>query len=277
MLKAQGFLATLIVAVSLAIFGDIELASAQSVCDGVLRDGVFQRQEWHNSYESQLVLAARLSRMSYQEAKNRTDAGIGIQIPDLPPLSGHYSQEEFNIWKEQVDQSLDVEQLIKHQSSVLLTSGDANILQAWSGCIARNGGLTVYLEPRGDDEAVVKFHWTPYQGSPTLDPVIQGFSLSQTATITAGEHLVRSGANVGIRAERIVRVSRRSGAAVLAILNTDVTDQEAYLPAKPRPIARPQTPQTAELCRCTGQGSGVWKENPAFFRPMHGEHTTKDA
>jgi hypothetical protein len=69
------------------------LASAQSICDGVLRDGVLQRSEWRESYYSQLVLAAHLSRMTYQEARQAMSVGGSIAFAGIS-LGADFSEDE---------------------------------------------------------------------------------------------------------------------------------------------------------------------------------------
>lgn len=217
-------------------------------CDGVLVNGVMQRAEMQASDSAKLVLAARFSRMTYKEAKEKTAAGLRIQYGTFR-LGGDYSEDEFDRFKEEVRSTIDVDSIIKHESSVLLSSGDPNILKTWSDCI-KSGGLTMYIEPRGDDEAVVNILWTPYPTTqPNLNPTVKQFSVSEGTTVKGGETYARPGAKVGIGAQRIISVTRRSGAAVLAVLSTvetGVGDAEAYLPANVKP--GPHTvPQAIEL------------------------------
>ncbi|MDW9855401.1 hypothetical protein GOB46_22885 [Sinorhizobium meliloti] len=209
-------------------------------CDTVLADGAFKRTDLNDSYYTQLVIAARYSRKTYKEARQRTDAGLDIGYEEFK-LNGNYSEEDFEKWREDVQSSLDVEQILSHESSVLLSSGDPEILKAWSECM-QAGGLSMYIEPKGDIEAVVKIRWNPYPAA-ELNPTVEQFSVSEGVSIRGGREYAKAGAKIGIRAERIISLTRDiPGSRILAVLSTKesgVGDAEAFLPERKKRVDKP--------------------------------------
>ena len=210
----------------------------QSPCDSVLGDGVFDHQEWQNSQYTQIVLAARLSQMTYQQAKRYTDSGLSVGYGDFT-LGGNYSEDDFNTWQQNIKSSLDVNQIISNQSSVLLTSGDKGVLGAWQNCISQSGGLTFYIEPRDKHQAVINIEWNPYPTNKNSNPRVTGFALTGAQVIDGTEY-TKKGTMLGIRYNRIITIARNpSGGAVLATLRTNLGDRTAYLPVLPQSIRFP--------------------------------------
>jgi hypothetical protein len=202
-------------------------ANAASPCDGVLRDGVMRNSSFQNNYYSKLVIAARLSQMTRDEARSAMSAGVTVPIYGVP-VSGNYSENKHRKFQQHVRQYIDVDNVISNQTSVMLSSGDQNILSAWSQCISRLGGLTMYIEPRGSDDAVVKITWTSYPGTPT-DPAVRDFSVSSGVQVIGGQDFTRRGSHLGERIERTIRLSRPRNAGILVTMNLDLGSADAFL------------------------------------------------
>jgi hypothetical protein len=59
-------------------------------------------------------------------------------------------------------QSLALDLLFRDQSSVMLTSGDRDIIAGWTKCMSERGGLSAYFEPVTPREARLHLEWFPY-------------------------------------------------------------------------------------------------------------------
>jgi len=200
---------------------------AQNVCDSVLANGAFRTSHIKNTYYGKLLLAAKLSRMSKAEAEQATSANINFPIKGIP-VGASFSDSQFSNWAERVSSSLDVNQIIRHSTSILLSEGDPTIVNAWRGCLSQNGGVSAYIEPRSDKNPILRVEWIPYPGSSKI-PKITDVSILG-AKVVGGADSLKVGAVLQPRNEKLITLERIKNEPIIVVINTTIRGAEAYLP-----------------------------------------------
>jgi hypothetical protein len=196
----------------------------------------FCHKAFRDSYHGQLLMAARYSRMPFQDVKEATDLGEDVILEGLR-LTGAYDEAYFEGWQRSVLSTLDVQQLLWHDTSVILGANDQSILRAWRECKADEGGFTMYVTAPTDTSAVVNIEWFPFRSDPKgSNPHVQEFIIQPAigVKITSGQHSVSPGAQFGKRIEYAVALERPAGSHLLFTLKMIEFEglQQAYLPAK---------------------------------------------
>jgi len=247
----------------LALFAFAHTSQAQE-CDSVLKDGAFSTNQYVNNSYSRVVLAARMAKMTDQEAKQSYDSGGSAVIYGVP-VTSHFNSDDFHHWQEQVQSSLDVDTILQNQTSILQTSGDAGILAAWQTCISTHGGLSGHLEPSGDQLVtyIVKFY--PYPTSPGFDPAITTEPAISGGHIVGGAPYLVVGQHLGRLIDHSVTIERNvANGPVYIAINTTAGSIHAYLP---KAIKIPTiTPKPHfQMGVCYGQGGvdsvALWGPN----------------
>lgn len=213
------------------------VSKADVPCEQV-SNNVFRTTHIKNTDYSRLVLAARLSRMTYQEAKNHLEAGVTIPIYGVP-VSPNMSEDDFHKFQERVKSSIDVDQIISHENEILVSEGDHEILDAWSACMDKFFGITAILKDQGHETVRLALHYTPPPMS-TAAPIVQEYTLTG-GTVVGGKSIIAAGSKeIGTNADRLVTIKRAaSNVPIYFVLNTtNVGDASSYLP--PRYVPPPQ-------------------------------------
>ena len=83
----------------------ISRAAEPDQCKDVLREKVFKSSQTTESTYARQVLAARLSKMTKQEADQERGGSIQAVWKGIP-VGAQYSESEFQSWQQQVQQSL---------------------------------------------------------------------------------------------------------------------------------------------------------------------------
>lgn len=205
-------------------------AHSQVPCDGVAGN-VFRTEHIKTTDYSRLVLAAHLSKMTYQEAMQHLEGGVTIPIYGVP-VNANMSKDDFTSFQETVRQTLDVDQVLQHQTEILVSEGDSNILNAWSGCIQNFYGITAILKDLGTQTLRLTLHYAPPPMS-TAAPIVQGYTLTGGTVIGGQTILAKDSREIGIMATRFVSIKRDGNQPVYFVLNTEnVGDVSAFLPPR---------------------------------------------
>lgn len=140
-----------------------EVALAQRQCDGILpylRETEFVR----NSEYAQEVLAARITQMSYSEFRRNFEAGATIPVKGIP-VSGNMSESQFNSMRQSFSQSVDVNRVRSNEAVLLRVRPNQAAVNAWASCVARDRGLSVFVEPRqSSNEFIVNIRYDRFPG-----------------------------------------------------------------------------------------------------------------
>ena len=170
--------------------------STAQACDAVLAEGVF------NSFQS-TDNTAIYDSFHHTVCSNRTrnidwDSTFGISLP-LPDLASAFGFSSGNqITRESVDSFCDSGgQIRDYQAAVRVVQSVASpdIVNAWSDCIARHGGLTCEAAPLGGGQFSVTVSWRRQNtGAGTEAAVIEGAPQLANATCPAAP--IQAGASV---------------------------------------------------------------------------------
>ena len=135
-------------------------ASAQtSECNAVLRNGAFKHSSYiNNSYYQQIVFSRFLSS-TYETSKTDTSLGGGIPIGEAVMGSLNYDESAYNAKKASIDSTHLVTITQTNETQTMLSSGDGDILKAWTNCIQQKCGLAVRFELRNARMATIYIDW----------------------------------------------------------------------------------------------------------------------
>lgn len=206
------------------------VSKGQVPCDGVASN-VFRTTHIKNSNYSRLVLAARLSRMTYEEAKSHLEGGATVPIYGVP-VSGNMSKDDFSTFQERVSKSLDVDQILEHQNELLVSEGDKEIINAWAACIDKFYGISAVLKDLGDTSIRLTLHYTPPPMTSTA-PIVQSYTLTGGSIIGGQSIIAKDSREIGINANKFITIKRNGNEPVYFALNTsNVGDASSYLPSR---------------------------------------------
>lgn len=168
--------------VSLLISGQ---SLAQRRCDAILP--YLQETEFvRNSEFSQEIIAARISSMNYSEFRNNFQAGVTIPVKGIP-VSGSMSEAQFNRIRQEFSQSVDVNRVRSNESTLLRVRPNQGAINAWSACVARDRGVSIFLESRQDaNEFTLNIRYDRYPGGAS-SVRISDLSLSAGVRLMGGQ------------------------------------------------------------------------------------------
>lgn len=148
-------------------------------CDAILKAGIFNdilvrqdRSVAENVFEW-------LKTSTYSEVKNKIDAGLKVALPieGIPlDLGANFTEDEFNQWKQDVDQGR-ARNFAEHEALTLVQrSVDQGIVTAWTICMDRKYGAGLSLsisEPHEQQGLVLTARYIPNDVT-DAPPTIQG-------------------------------------------------------------------------------------------------------
>jgi hypothetical protein len=204
---------------------------ADSPCDSVLRDGVFQSTKINENRYLRTVFAARLATTDKGVAESKRGGGITIPIEGIP-IGAEYSEEEYKSWQKSLRASWDIEEIVKHDTEILISSGDSTIVKAWSDCMRSQGGFAVRLVEKDKTNLLLKMTYYAKQGQTSPAEMISGVFV-KGAKVEAGSEFLMKGEKFPHQLERTVNLARINDDPVVITCNTDVGSAEAYLPTVP--------------------------------------------
>jgi hypothetical protein len=214
-------------------------SQAGSDCDGAFADGTQKTTKFYNSEYGRLWLAAKLSTITLDQAKQDYGGSALTQYGKFD-----YTNNQYKNWQQEVRKSIDVEQIINNQTSLLINSGDENILRAWTACI-ESEGLHAYLEAKGDKAAVLHFIYRV--PNPTGAKFCVGEATINEAKgeknkwVTGGNKWLKQDVCPGTNVKRGVSIKRNKNAPIQVHIVTDAGDIIAYLPyPEPVPDIKPE-------------------------------------
>ena len=130
-------------------------------CSDILRDGVRKTVNISQNQYLKMVLASKFTSMSQGQAQKYVEAG-GSAIIEGIPIGGNYHEGQYEAWLNLVKRQLDVENIVINETNIVKSSGDENIINAWIGCMNRNGGLQLNFNPRDGQNILLQIKWHPY-------------------------------------------------------------------------------------------------------------------
>ncbi len=170
----------------------VALASGQDRCGDVLANGTFKwAKVKDNSYFQQIVWS-RFLRSTYQSSKTDKDAGFGVPIGEIV-LGGNYTEEQYKAKKDQIEEEYFNQINSSREIDVAMSSGDEEVLKAWSQCMSNRGGLALSLEVVSPTKAFLTIQYYP-QGTRNSDKLDSNIKMPEGVQVTDGAKYLRKGA-----------------------------------------------------------------------------------
>ncbi|WP_156647748.1 hypothetical protein [Methylobacterium sp. Leaf87] len=158
----------LILLASLVLMSRAE-AEASDQCSDIIKDGTLQTVNIRTNDLLQQVILDRLSRMTYEESQKDKSFDANIAIGPKK-LGVGYDEKQFRRYQDDLRRQLDTSLTISQQRDIALASGDPTIINAWSNCMDKKGGLSVryIINNKNSAFAIVEWRAAPKSGVPEV-------------------------------------------------------------------------------------------------------------
>jgi len=137
-------------------------------CDSILKQGVFETIYSNENRNFSENLQEWLKTTNYQEFKEKQDSGlkIGFPIDGVPiQIGGNHSEDNFNNWKESVNQGRNREFSAAESQEIAVKSINRDIVNAWRLCVVSGAnnrtGLVQNVEGLDDEILVYTIRYIP--------------------------------------------------------------------------------------------------------------------
>ena len=171
-----------------AALGPFDLASAAE-CGEVLVEGTKSLRLYHENTEYRRLLETRLSQMTFDEAKRDTSITGSIPIGDVL-LGAGFTQASFEQHRSYFQKQSSLFISSSHTEDVLLSTGDKEILTAWSQCMQNRSGLALRFKEAHGKSVVLVITWFPAAGVPQVN-IAQDYVLPAGVVITSGKDVMQ--------------------------------------------------------------------------------------
>lgn len=227
------FLKTSLVSAAALLFATNAFAQAPNDrCADVLRDGTFQwSQVKDNSYFQQIVWS-RFLRSTFESSKTDRGGGFGIPVGEIV-LGGNYSEAQYNAKKQQIQSEYFNQVTSSREIDVALSSGDPEIVGAWSRCMSeRSGGLSIRFDPVSATDVFLILEYR-IQGSQSYDTLDQAIALPAGVQVVDGAQCLqrRRRINAGNPCTATLRFASALTTAAV-VVNGRSSGDRAWLPAR---------------------------------------------
>lgn len=177
-----------IVLISFLSFLSQFVFAASDECKDILTDGTRALSLYSSRYEYRRLLESRLLSMTYQEAKSDTSITGSIPIGDII-LGVGFDEKTFNSYKNHLQTETISKIDISKSTDILLSTGDPEIVKAWSTCMKDKTGLVMYFSDVHASSAVLNLEWHPSAGVPKVR-VKKDFRLPNDVSVISGKDIL---------------------------------------------------------------------------------------
>ena len=219
-----------------AILGACFIASAspafaQGQCAEILRNGTLKYSSFKDNSYYQQIIWSRFIKSTYESSRRNTDAGFTVPVGEIV-LGANYSEAQYNVKKQQLQSEYFNQISSAREIDVALTSGDEEIIDAWSRCMDRSGGLSLRFEPVTATDVAMVLEYRN-QGTRNRDRLAQNINLPAGVQVTNGAHCLRR--NTWITAGKpCIATLKFQTAMQTALIAADAQESaaQAWLPAR---------------------------------------------
>ncbi|WP_425626525.1 hypothetical protein [Agrobacterium tumefaciens] len=208
-------------------------ASANN-CGEVLVDGTKQVSQYRYGMFFQQILAAEYTRKSSAEIARDLAASGGFGYGGFS-LTGSNDEKDFQRYIDEIGSKLNISTIVKNESSILLASGDKEILKRWAECV-RNGGFTARFEVYDVDDAALILEWHTYpvkKGVDTSTALTEDITIPKGINVTSGDSCRKKGTVFEFGKTCTITVTLPNGATDwLVSVNVEHGSAQAYLPKR---------------------------------------------
>lgn len=222
------FIQSLMTAGVLLVFTHSALAD-KSECSDVLRDGTKAQSLYSSNSEYRRLLETKLVNMTYQQSKTDTSLTGNIPIGDVI-LGVGFSEKSFNDYRSYLQQNTLLYIESSNSVDVLLSTGDQEILNAWSQCMQNRSGLSLRFTDVHAKSAVLDITWFPAAGVPKVW-IAKGYRLPAGIRITSGESFLTGKTAIVAGTKNLVALEFPDAVTTLSITLSAVTGRLKTTPA----------------------------------------------
>jgi hypothetical protein len=208
---------------------DANLAFGQD-CDAILSKGITNTYQELRSKDLRRGFRDAMCSTSNDKEDNKTDAGLSVTVPIYGvPVSfgGNYGQVTSSARSSGLCRDTSSALGDKEFESVMVSAVAPQIVEAWSLCKSKQGGLFVNGDLNGRD-LVLEFRFRPYgsvyQTKVEGNPVISG--------ATCPNPIVNNGTIID-NGSKFEKCERLSAGAVTVIVNSKVEGAKFFIPPAP--------------------------------------------
>jgi hypothetical protein len=207
---------------------------AEPDCNAVLIDGTTRSSFQSMNYYASTVFAARLSTMTDDQAKTALSTGGTFNYLGYA-IGGNFSGDQFKEFKNAVQKSIDVQQVLKYAAQVAVTDGDPTIVNAWLSCVRNYMGLVITMEEIDPTLIKVTLRYQAFPGMSTIT-VKDSFVEPPNVVVSGQGYLNANSTAIGFDTDQNLILKRDRNQPIFIAINTDRGPASAYLPEHPLPL-----------------------------------------
>lgn len=165
-------------------------------CDAILAGGVFETSSFTDNTSISDAMHHAVCSNRTRDSESTSTFGINLPLPDLAAAIGLNSSSQIN--RTSIDNYCQNGSRVENYQAavnVLSSVASASVVQAWTTCIVRAGGLTCDTSSLGSGQFSVTLSWRRQNAGPGTEAVeIHG--LPQLANANCPAAVIRAGAIV---------------------------------------------------------------------------------
>jgi hypothetical protein len=248
--KSMKALFLLLSILSVTIFS--QPASADDTCKDVLVDGAMQRLTLRSHSFFLQLLAVEYAKKSSEENDEQLSHDGSMEWAGIT-FGGKFNKNDVKKYLDEVRTKLDLTTLSNNESSAVLASGDPVVVQAWTSCMLRHGGLGMRFEAQSPTKAVLRIEWYAYpvaSGVSTETKLKNDILIPPDVKVVQGNECLKKSNPLRDKIPCSVNLEFKSGADdLLLTANATLGTVTAYLPPRRILVAQrePWRPQPGEL------------------------------
>jgi hypothetical protein len=167
------------------------VAAGSDQCRDILKEGVFQHRNYRENAFFQQIIYSRFLSSTYQQSKSDKGFGFGVPIGEML-IGGDYSEQAFDEKKADIQRTYSNSTTTLREVDVALTTGDEQVVSAWSNCMRDKGGLSLRFEAVTPTQIFATLEWFAAHGIPET-VLNEGLALPPGAKIDGGHECLRKG------------------------------------------------------------------------------------
>lgn len=207
--------------------------SSADQCSDILANGTFGSSKIKDNSYLQQIIWSRFLNSTFQSSKTDKAGGANIPIGEVV-LGANYSEEQYNAKKQQIEQSYFNQITASRELDVAVTSGDPEIIKAWSQCMDSRGGLSVRFKPVSGSDTdvflVIEYH---RQGTKYFDTLAKDVQLPKGVVVNSGDDCLKAGKQIDLGNPCPVSLTFPDAKTTAAIVvRGEASSAEAWLPAR---------------------------------------------
>lgn len=158
-------------------------------CGDVLKGGYKATSLYSTRFDYRRLLDTRISNMTFQEAKSDTSLTGSMPIGDVI-LGAGFTEDTFNSYKSHLQHETTSKVDISRSLDILLSTGDKEILQAWTKCMDGKTGLYMFFSDIQPNSAILNVEWRAAAGVARVK-FKRDYALPEHVKVTSGKDILK--------------------------------------------------------------------------------------